>query len=73
MIENAPEGELFDQGLKESEEDPLMKEVTLKLIFYQICLTYINEECSRRRIIWQSGEEVKKIDNDGCGQFEAKF
>ena len=71
-MEYAPEGELFDQVVKESEEETLMNEVTAKLRFYQICISYIDEECSSRRIIWQGGEGVRGSNNDDHGQSEAK-
>ena len=35
VMEYAPEGELFDQVVKESEEETLMNEVTAKLRFYK--------------------------------------
>ena len=44
MMEYASDGELFDQVLKESEEETLMHEVTSKLRFHQICLSYIDGE-----------------------------
>ena len=68
-MEYAQEGELF---VKEAEEEPLMNKVTAKLRFYQICIYYIDEECSRRRIFWQGDEGVRESDNDEQGQFEAK-
>ena len=48
-MEYAPEGKLFDQVVKESEYETLMNEVTAKLIFYQICISYIDVECSRMK------------------------
>ena len=39
VMENAPGGELFDQVIKESEKNTVMNEITVKLIFYQICHT----------------------------------
>ena len=50
-MEYDPEGELFDHVEKKSEEETLMNEVTVKLTFCQICISYIDEECSRRRFI----------------------
>ena len=43
-MEYAPEEELFYQVVKESEEETLNHEVTAKLRFYQICLSYIDGE-----------------------------
>ena len=53
---------VFDQVVRESEEETLMNEVTAKLTVYQICISFNNEECSRRRLIGQSGEEVRERD-----------
>ena len=72
VMEYAPEGELFYQVVKESEEETLMNKVTAKLRFYQISISYINEKCYRRKIIWQGGEGVRERANDERGQFEAK-
>ena len=71
-MEYAPEGELFDQVVKESEEETLINEVTVKVRFYQIRISFIDEKCYRRRIIWQGGEGVRKSNKDERGQFEAK-
>ena len=64
-MEYAPEGELFDQVLRESEEETLMNEVTAKLSFRQISPYYIVGECSRTRFIWPSDARVRESDNIG--------
>ena len=69
-MEYAPEGELFDQVVRESKEETLINKVSAKLRFSQICISYIEKECSRRRIICQSGEGVGESNNDERGQFE---
>jgi len=51
VAEWAPEEEILDQVEKESEEETLMNEVTAKLRFYEICLSYIDGECTRRKNI----------------------
>ena len=73
-MEYDPEGELFDQVVKESEEDTLKNEVTVKLRFYQncLCLSYIDGEYSWRRIIWQCCAGVREGNTDEWGQCEAK-
>ena len=64
-MEYALGGELFDKVVRESGEETLMNKVTAKLRFYQICISYIDdEECSRRRNISQGGEGVRESDND---------
>ena len=60
-MEYAPEGELFDQVVKKSEEETLMIEVTTKLRFYHICISYVYEECSRRRIFPKGVKEPEKV------------
>ena len=59
-MEYAPEGELFDQVVRESKEETLINKVTAKLRFSQICISYIEKECSRRRIICQVVKESEK-------------
>ena len=57
MFEYAPGDELFDQVVRESEEETLMNEVTAKLRFHQICLSCIDGE-SFNKVVKESEKAI---------------